>query len=92
MDVRLGTCRPGLVADMVPAMPVARAEGPRVAVRSGCRSANRPRLAVRNAAIRPRPAQMGQTSSRFGVVALAKHALFVPPDVCGLVAEEVSAC
>ena len=35
---------------------------------------------------------MGQTSSRFGVVALAKHALFVPPDVCGLVAQEVSAC
>jgi hypothetical protein len=73
---------------MAAAMLVARAEGPRLAVRSGCRGAVRPRLAVRNAAVRPRLAQMGQTSSRFRVVALAKHARVVPPDMCGRAAGE----
>jgi len=87
VDVRLGTCRPWLVAKMIPAVTLARTEGPRMAVRSGCRGAVRPRLAVRNAAFRPRRAQVGQTSSRLGVVALVRHARSVPPDMCGRVGD-----
>jgi hypothetical protein len=87
VDVRLGTFRPWSVSKMVPAMTLARAEGPRMAVRSGCGGAVRPRLAVRNAAFRPRRAQLGQTSSRLRGVALARHVRSVPPGMCGRAGE-----